>query len=523
MTKRPAGIPVTLPLDPHSGVTLQRQVCDGLRGAILAGRLRPGTRLPSTRSLATDLDVARNTVTAAFGQLVAEGYAEARIGAGTTVARTLPADLTKVAERLALDNGKAPARNRPRISQRGRSLSVARVCCTVTTLRPFQPGWPALDHVPLDLWWRVAARVGRRLGRELLGHGDPAGYMPLRKAIAEYVAVSRGVRCDTDQIVVTSGSQQALFVATQVLLDAKDTAWVEDPAYPGTVSALRAAGARLVPIPVDAEGIDVKFGQTRRPAPRLIAVTPSHQYPLGVTMTLARRLELLRVARRARAWVLEDDYDSEFRYSSRPIPALQGLDQDGRVIYLGTFSKTLFPALRLGFAVLPADLVGPFATVRAALDVHSPVLEQAVLAEFITAGYFERHLRRMRALYAERQEVLFEESRRYLAGLLDLAPSGAGLQCVGWLAPGLDDQGAMQAAAAHDVYVTPVSTFALGRHSRPGLLLSFGAFAPSQIRAGVQRLAEALRAHRHGRTADILKPAPLTESAMPRESASAWA
>src|SRR6184192_799028 len=505
MAKRPAGIPVTLPLDARSGATLQRQVYDGLRAAILAGRLRPGTRLPSTRSLAADLAVARNTVTAAFGQLVAEGYAEARVGAGTVVARALPDDLTKVAARLALDNGGTPVRNRPRISRRGRSLSAARACCDLPTLRPFQPGWPALDQVPLDLWWRLAMLVGRRLGRELLGHGDPAGYPPLRKAIAEYVAVSRGVRCAAEQVVVTAGSQQALFVAAQVLLDPDDAAWVEDPAYPGTVNALRAAGARLVPIPVDAEGIDVRFAEQRRPAPRVVAVTPSHQYPLGVTMTLARRLELLRVARRARAWVLEDDYDSEFRYSSRPIPALQGLDQDGRVIYLGTFSKTLFPALRLGYAVVPADLVRPFTAVRSVLDVHSPVLEQAVLAEFITAGYFERHLRRMRALYAERQQVLLEEARRHLAGLVELAPSGAGLQCVGWLAPGLDDQAAARAAAAHDVDVTPVSRFALRRLSRPGLLLSFGAFEPRQIRAGVQRLAEALRAARDGRFADEVK------------------
>ena len=505
MPKRPAGIPVTLPLDARSGATLQRQVYDGLRAAILAGRLRPGIRLPSTRSLAADLAVARNTVTAAFGQLVAEGYAEARVGAGTVVARALPDDLTKVAARLALDNAGTPVRNRPRISRRGRSLSAARACCDLPTLRPFQPGWPALDHVPLDLWWRLAMRVGRRLGRELLGHGDPAGYPPLRKAIAEYVAVSRGVRCAAEQVVVTAGSQQALFVAAQVLLDPDDAAWVEDPAYPGTVNALRAAGARLVPIPVDAEGIDVRFAEQRRPAPRVVAVTPSHQYPLGVTMTLARRLELLRLARRARAWVLEDDYDSEFRYSSRPIPALQGLDQDGRVIYLGTFSKTLFPALRLGYAVVPADLVRPFTAARSVLDVHSPVLEQAVLAEFITAGYFERHLRRMRALYAERQQVLLEEARRHLAGLVELAPSGAGLQCVGWLAPGLDDQAAARAAAAHDVDVTPVSRFALRRLSRPGLLLSFGAFEPRQIRAGVQRLAEALRAARDGRFADEVK------------------
>src|SRR6184192_2915223 len=431
MAKRSGGVPVVVSLDGRSGTTLQRQLYEGLRAAILGGRLQSGKRLPSTRSLAKDLAVSRNTVAGVFGQLVAEGYAEARVGSGTVVARALPDNLIQIAAPPGINRGNGVAHRRPQISRRGRSLAKARVGSGFTTLRPFRPGWPALDHVPLDLWWRLGARVGRRLGRNLLGYGDPAGYRPLRKAIAEYLAVSRGVRCTEDEVVVTSGSQQGLFVAAQVLLDPGDAVWVEDPAYPGTRSALQAAGARLVPIPVDAEGIDVRFAEQRRPAPRVVAVTPSHQYPLGVTMTLARRLELLRLARRARAWVLEDDYDSEFRYSSRPIPALQGLDQDGRVIYLGTFSKTLFPALRLGYAVVPADLVRPFTAVRSVLDVHSPVLEQAVLAEFITAGYFERHLRRMRALYAERQQVLLEEARRHLAGLVELAPSGAGLQCVG--------------------------------------------------------------------------------------------
>jgi len=383
MTKKAAGVPVTLFLDPRSALTLQRQVYDGLRTAILTGRLRPGLRLPSTRSLAEDLAVSRNTVAAAFGQLVAEGYAEARVGAGTKVARTLPEDLRKVTAGLVPPE----ARFSPRISRRGETLSGARVTAGFTTLRPFRPGWPALDQVPLELWWRLAARTGRRIGRSLLGYGELGGYRPLRKAIAEYLAVSRGVRCTEEQVIVTSGSQQGLFVASQVLLDPGDRVWIEDPAYPGTRSALQAAGARLVPIPVDLEGIDVRFAETRAAA-RLVAVAPSHQYPLGVTMTLARRLELLRVARRMRAWVLEDDYDSEFRYSSRPIAALQGLDHDGRVIYLGTFSKTLFPSLRLGYAVVPVELVGPFTAARSVLDIHSPLFEQAVLTEFITGGYF---------------------------------------------------------------------------------------------------------------------------------------
>jgi GntR family transcriptional regulator/MocR family aminotransferase len=491
--KRSAGVPVAIALDGGARTTLQRQLYEGLRGAILAGRLAPGRRLPSTRSLAKDLAVSRNTVAAVFGQLVAEGYAEARVGSGTIVTRALPQNLIHVSSPHGSDNGRGTPRSRPVISRRGRSLSKARAGSGFTALRPFRPGWPALDQFPLDLWWRLAARIGRRLGRHLLGYGEAAGYEPLRKAIAEYLAVSRGVRCTEEQVVVTSGSQQGLFVAAQVLLDPGDTVWVEDPAYPGTRSALQAAGARLVAIPVDADGIDVRFGESRVRVPRLVAVTPSHQYPVGVTMTLARRLELLRAARRWHAWILEDDYDSEFRYSSRPIPALQGLDTDNRVIYLGTFSKTLFPALRLGYAVVPSHLLDTFTAARSVLDVHSPLLEQAVLAEFITAGYFERHLRRMRNLYEERQRVFVTEARRHLAGLLELVPSGAGLQCVGWLAPGLDEQAVKRAAAAHDVEVTPVSAFATRRLARPGLLLSFGGFDPSQIRAGMQRLAAALK------------------------------
>jgi GntR family transcriptional regulator/MocR family aminotransferase len=501
MAKRSGGVPVVVSLDGRAGTTLQRQLYEGLRAAILGGRLQSGQRLPSTRSLAKDLAVSRNTVAGAFGQLVAEGYAEARVGSGTVVARALPENFTQISSPPGVNGGNGAARRRPQIAHRGRSLAKARVGSGSTTLRPFRPGWPALDHVPLELWWRLAARVGRQLGPQLLGYGEFAGYAPLRKAIAEYLALSRGVRCAAQQVVVTSGSQQGLFVAAQLLLDPGDAVWVEDPVYPGTHSALLAAGARIVPIPVDAEGLDVRFGELRKSAPRLVAVTPSHQYPLGVTMTLARRLELLRVARRFRAWVLEDDYDSEFRYSSRPIPALQGLDHDDRVIYLGTFSKTLFPGLRLGYAVLPLDLIDSFRAARSVLDVHSPVLEQAILAEFIAAGYFARHLRRMRNLYEERQRVFLTEAQRHFTGLLEVVRSGAGLQCVGWLAAGLEEHAVARAAAAFDVDVTPISRFTLTHRRRPGLLLSFGGFDLNQIRTGVQRLAEALKAVRAGRYA----------------------
>jgi GntR family transcriptional regulator / MocR family aminotransferase len=489
MPKRPGGVPVTLPIAAHSELTLQRQVYEGLRSAILEGRLRSGRRLPSTRTLARDLRVSRNTVAAAFDQLVAEGFVEARVGSGTRVTSALSG---RVSPGIGPLTASRVVRNRPSISRRGRFLSKRRAGSRVTTSRPFRPGWPALDHFPLDVWSRLASRVARQLGRDLLGYSSPAGYVPLRKAIAEYLGVARGVRCSEEQVIVTSGSQQALYIAAQALMDPDDEVWVEDPGYLGTRGALEAAGARLIPIPVDEAGIDVRFAERRHQPPRLVVVTPSHQFPLGVTMSAARRVELLRAARRLRAWIIEDDYDSEFRYSSRPIAALQGMDDDGRVVYVGTFSKTLFPGLRLGYAVVPPALVSTFAAARSVLDVHSPTLDQAVLAEFIRTGHFARHLRHMLALYSERHRVFVEESKHHLRGSVEVAVSDAGLQCVGWLAPDLGESAVARAATRHDVDVTPLSRFALRRARRAGVLLSFGAFEPQQIRAGVRRLADAI-------------------------------
>ena len=433
MAKRRAVVTIgTLGLERASSVPLYRQLYDALRDAILSGRLRPGSRLPSTRALADDLGASRNTVLAAFGQLLAEGYLEGRVGAGTTVARTLPETLLRA--RPEVEGTKQPGR-RPRLSRRGAQLLGTRggVANAAIAAQPFRPGLPGLDAFPFDLWTRLVARRWRRVPRQLLDYGDPAGYAPLREAIAAYLGEARAVRCEASQVIVVTGAQQAVDLAARVLLDPGDTAWVEDPGYQGARGALIAAGIRLAPVPVDAEGLDVRRGARSAPGARLVYVTPSHQYPLGVTMSLNRRLALLEWASASGAWILEDDYDSEYRYAGRPLAALQGLDTAGRVIYAGTFSKVLFPALRLGYLVVPPELVDAFVAARALADRHSPSVTQAALADFIDGGHFARHVRRTRALYAERQAALVHAARRTLGGLLEVAPAEAGMHLMGWL------------------------------------------------------------------------------------------
>ena len=486
---------VTLPtvaLDQTSALPLYRQLYNTLRHAILAGQLKAGARLPATRALAHALAISRNTVMNAYAQLLAEGYVEGEVGSGTYVARTLPDELLQA--RTDLAKGDPSPRTSWTLSRRGTRLASNQgpVSRFAAEFIAFRPGLPALDAFPYELWARLVARRWRRPQRSLLGYGDPAGYGPLREAIAAYLGEARAVRCQAEQVIVVAGSQQALDLTARMLLDEGDAAWIEDPGYLGARGALLGAGAQLIPVPVDDEGLDVTSGASVNQQPRLIYVTPSHQYPYGVTMSLRRRLALLEWASQTGAWVLEDDYDSEYRYAGRPLAALQGLDGGGRVIYLGTFSKVLFPALRLGYMVVPPDLVDAFTAARALVDCHSPALDQAALADFIAAGHFARHIRRMRALYAERQRLLVDAARHTLAGLLEVQSAEAGMHLVGWLPEGVDDVEASRRAAAFGVGAPPLSTYSLRPLRRGGLLLGFTAVGEKEIRHGVQRLAKAL-------------------------------
>jgi GntR family transcriptional regulator / MocR family aminotransferase len=483
----------SLPLNPRSPAPMHRQLYDGIRNAILSGALPPGTRLPATRALAADLGVSRTTVMAAFDQLLTEGYIEGRHGSGTYVSRLLPEELLQAESKMRAAPGRAA--DPPQLSNRGQVLAAAFSSFAQLghTPRAFELGSPALDEFPVETWSRLVARRCRASLPELLGREESSGYRPLREAIAAYVGTARAVRCSAGQVIVVAGSNRAIDLIVRVLLNPGDQAWVEDPCYPQARAAFLSAGGQVVPIPVNEEGLDIDAGLARCPEARIAYVTPSHQYPTGVTMSLRRRLALLEWASSRSAWVLEDDYDSEYRYVGRPLASLQGLDRQGRVLYLESFSKVLFPALRLGYLVVPPTLVGVFSAAQASLGGSPPSLEQAVLADFITEGYFVRHVRRMRTLYAERQGALLRALQRELAGMLEVPAFESGMHLLGWLPEGTDDRTLGERAAKAGVAVRPLSAFYATPSRRGGLLLGFAALRPSQIRDGVRQLAAALR------------------------------
>jgi len=474
----------SIALDPAAEAPLHRQLYFGLRDAILESRLPPGARLPSTRSLASDLGVSRNTVLAAFEQLLAEGYIQGRVGAGSFVSRQLPEEALNARK---LDQDPATPTTPPGPSARGQKLN----SLPQPENRPsaFAPGLPELARFPFEDWARRLARTWRNPPKRLLIGSEAAGYGPLREALAAYLGAARAVRCNPEQIFVVSGAQQALDLTARVLLDPGDRVWVEEPGYPGLIGALIAGGADVVPVPVDPAGIVVAAGRRTAPDARMACVSPSHQFPLGVTMSLARRLELIDWARESDAFILEDDYDSEYRYAGRPLAALQGLDADGRVIYVGTMSKVMFPALRLGYMVVPEHLVRAFGAIRRLTDTHPSTLVQPALAEFIKDGSLTAHIRRMRALYAERQAMLLDAAARHLGDRLSLHPAEAGMHLVGYLPPGSDDRAIAVRARQRGVEVTPLAALYQGEPDRAGLLLGYAGLTKGEIEAGMKTLA----------------------------------
>ncbi|MFP2911152.1 PLP-dependent aminotransferase family protein [Pyxidicoccus sp. 3LFB2] len=491
MKKAPSGILPILSVDRRSSLPLYRQVYEGYREAIVDRRLRAGERLPSTRSLATELGISRIPILGAFEQLLAEGYFESRVGAGTFVARTLP-DEAPVPHPRATPRG-TPGR---RVLSQGSAVLGEGI-----TPEPWHGGWgafrvsqPAVDQFPFQVWSSLLARHSRNPTRSLLTYGDPMGYQPFREALAAYLRTSRGVRCEADHLMVVSGSQQALELSARVLLDARSPVWMEEPGYPGAKDVLTLAGARMVPVPVDEEGLDVAAGIERCPTARAVYVTPSHQYPLGGTLSASRRLQLLDWAQRSGAWILEDDYDSEYRYESLPVSALQGLDRDARVIYIGTFSKVLFPALRIGYMVLPPDLVPRFVRVRDAMDIFPPTLFQAALTDFLTEGHFARHLRKMRQLYRERRTALVESLTKELGDTVQVLGAQAGMHLVAALPKRLRDRAISERAAKEGIWAMPLSACYLEEASRQGLVLGYGGTDAARIPEAVRKLRKALRA-----------------------------
>jgi GntR family transcriptional regulator/MocR family aminotransferase len=482
---------VGLQLHRDSVIPLHRQLYDGLRQAILAGQLVSGARLPSTRSLADILEISRNTALLAYDQLLIEGYVHGKVGAGTYVANCFPDGFLRPHLSLSPSgSGRAPSRRGRILRRLGRRRTTA---SNDTPLRPFRTGVPALDVFPWKLWGRLLTRRWRSLSPSLVGGKHPLGYRPLREIVAAYLRDARGLFCTSDQVILVGGSQQGLDLAARVLLEPGAAAWVENPGYPGAHGLFRAAGARLIAVPVDAEGLDVTAAITRCDDARLAFVTPSHQFPLGATMSIARRLLLLQWASEHNAWILEDDYNSEYRYRGQPLPALQGLDRNGRVIYLGTFSKVLFPGLRLGYLVVPSDLIDAFSMASFLTGYYPPILNQAVLADFIAEGHFGRHIRRTRSLYEERQGRLVEAAKRWLTGLLEVDAAEAGMHLVGRLVGQASDAEVAQRCASQGIDVTPLSVCCVEKVRKRALLLGYAAFDERAIVDGVQRMAVALR------------------------------
>jgi GntR family transcriptional regulator/MocR family aminotransferase len=470
------------------GTPTYRWLYTVLRGEILGGRLRRGARLPATRDLARQYGLSRGTVVSAFQQLKSEGYLQGSVGSGTYVSKVLPDELFRAAREGGLN---APARTKQlrRVSEYGKRVSLF----PTFALRPsraFRANLPALDLFPTTVWAQITSRRLRRASTNFLLGADPLGYRPLREAVAEYLSTSRGVKCVPEQVAIVSGVQEALDLAARLFLNPGDPVCIEDPGYVGAAKVFEAVGAKICAVRLDDEGLELSENRMR--GCRLVYVTPGHQFPLGIIMSLARRLALLEWARKSNALIFEDDYDSEYRYAGRPVPAMQGLDRNGLVLFAGSFSKVLFPSLRLGYLVIPPDVVNYFAAAKSVTSRHAPLLEQAVLCDFITEGHFGRHLRRMRQVYAERLSVLLASAAKNLAGLLEISKVEAGLQTVGWLCGGIDGESAAKAAAARSVEMTPLSSFSRGRATREGLQLGFAAVDTREIRRGVVELGVAL-------------------------------
>jgi GntR family transcriptional regulator/MocR family aminotransferase len=482
-----------LSLDTSGGRPLHAQIFDAIREAIAVGRLAPGARLPSTRTLASDLGVSRTTVLAVFDRLVAEGLVVANVGAGTRVSHPSPQRVVRRPARETTAERPPP----PAILGRAGTALVEggdkRRHASSTV--PFSMGVPALEVFPVDVWSRLTTRRWRTSAREFLLPTDRAGYPPLREAITRYVANARGIRCLPEQVVVVNGAQQGVDLAARLLLDAVDDVWLEAPGYAPVRAALAATGARLVNVPVDEEGLQVAEGVRLAPDARLAFVTPATQAPTGVTMSLARRRALLDWAVTRGAWIVEDDVGGEYRFDANEAPMLQALDTDDRVIHVGSFNRALFPALRLGYVILPRSLVEAFVRARLATDSHATGVEQAVLADFITEGHFARHVRRTRELYRERLQRLLAIAQPALGELLELRPAAAGMRLFGWLPQGVDDACVVREALRRGLRVEALSHYAGGPPlERGGLLLGYAAFSEAQLRQGVPQLVDAIRA-----------------------------
>jgi len=490
------GVSPVVAINRTADTPIYRQVYQAFRSAVMEGRLRAGERVPSTRTLAVELGVSRIPVLNAYAQLVAEGYLESRTGAGTVISRSLPNPIAKTGAA-----GKDGAKPRPRRNLPARpSAAPSKSARNVLARRgwgAFSVGQSALDRFPFPIWNRLVLRQCRKATARSYDYGDPLGFEDLRQTIAAYVRTARAVRCTADEIMIVGGTQQALEITARVLLEPGSSVWMEEPGYSFARRVFQLRGCRVVPVPVDGEGLDVAEGIRRSAASRVALVSPSHQYPLGSTMSVSRRIALLEWAERMGSWIIEDDYDSEFRYETMPIASLQGLDWNRRVIYIGTFSKVLFPSLRLGYIVIPHDLVEQFVSVRFTMDLAPPGFFQRVLADFIREGHFSRHIRKMRAIYGERRAVLINSLRDELGMDVPITGEQAGTHLsliLRGILKGESDVALAERAARKSLWLVPLSTSYLASAPDQGLVLGFGSTAAAEIPPSVSKLRALLHA-----------------------------
>jgi GntR family transcriptional regulator / MocR family aminotransferase len=477
-------------VDRKAPKALHRQIYDAYRTAIVDGALRPGQRIPSTRALASEIGVSRFPVLNAYAQLLAEGYFESSVGSGTVVSSSLP---EPIASNETVGARLAASRSGPRPAARRSSILPHR------EFYPWLRGWGAFsvgqvafDQFPLQIWSSLVARCCRKMNAKSFHYGEQLGSKALRETIASYLRTARSLRCEPEQVMIVSGSQQALEISARVLLDPGNRVWVEEPGYGLARDVFTLSGCHLVPVPVDNEGLDVAAGIKCYRKARAAFVTPSHQFPLGVTMSASRRFQLLEWAQNTGSWIIEDDYDSEYRYESLPIASLQGVDANARVIYIGTLSKVLFPSVRLGYIVIPPDLVDRFLTIRRTMDICPPSFYQEVLADFIDEGHFARHIRRMRVLYRERRSALVESIGKELGSMVEVLGDEAGMHLTVALPHGSRDVEIAEEAARQNLWVWPLSPSYLSEVSRPGFILGFASTTVAEIPRAVRELRNLL-------------------------------
>jgi GntR family transcriptional regulator/MocR family aminotransferase len=507
MKRVASGILPMIAVDREAAHPLQRQIYDAYRTAIVSGSLRSGERIPSTRLLATELGVSRFPVLNAYAQLLAEGYFESRIGAGTVVSSSIPDQFTSsgpvsrtaaASPRSSVSHSSAraparPLRSTPRpVAHRIPAFRGPEAFPWLGGLGPFGIGQVALDQFPMNVWSNLIARRARKQNVRSFHYGDPRGLLALRETIAAYLRTARSLRCEPDQVMIVSGSQHALELSARVLLDPGSHVWIEDPGYRLARMVFALTGCHLSPVPVDAEGLNVAEGIKRCPHARAALVTPSHQFPLGSTMSASRRLQLLDWAQSSGSWIIEDDYDSEYRFKSPPISSLQGLDTNDRVIYIGTFSKVLFPALRLGYLVIPPDLVDHFLAVRRTTDIAPAAFQQEVLNDFMAEGHFARHIRRMRILYGERRRVLKESLNRELGDAIEILGSEAGMHLSVIFKRLKSDVEVAERAARQSLWLWPLSVSYFVKALHQGFILGFGSTSVEEIPRSVRRLRQLL-------------------------------